>query len=83
MVERDPRHVRRPAGGPWPDNNPRQADVPEGATFIPQESGTAPGLICPVGDKVIYAVPGVPYEMREMLDRAVLPDLRAVRARRR
>jgi nicotinamide-nucleotide amidase len=29
-----------------------------------------------VGDKVVYAVPGVPFEMREMLDRAVLPDLR-------
>jgi nicotinamide-nucleotide amidase len=59
-------------------SNARQADLPQGATFIPQERGTAPGLICPVGDgdKVIYAVPGVPFEMREMLDRAVLPDLR-------
>ena len=37
--------------------------------------GTAPGLTCPVGDKVIYAVPGVPSEMREMLERSVLPDL--------
>jgi nicotinamide-nucleotide amidase len=61
---------------PMPENNARQADVPEGATFIPQTMGTAPGLICPVGRKVIYAVPGVPYEMRDMLDRAVLPDLR-------
>jgi len=57
-------------------SNARQADRVEGATFIPQEKGTAPGLICPVGDKVIYAIPGVPFEMREMLDRAVLPDLR-------
>jgi nicotinamide-nucleotide amidase len=56
--------------------NARQADLPEGATFIPQERGTAPGLICPVaGDKVIYAVPGVPFEMQEMLARAVIPDL--------
>jgi nicotinamide-nucleotide amidase len=39
--------------------------------------GTAPGLICPLGNKVIYAVPGVPYEMAEMFDRAILPDLRA------
>jgi competence/damage-inducible protein CinA-like protein len=60
-----------------PDNNLRQAQVPEGATVIPQIRGTAPGLICPVGDKVVYAVPGVPHEMREMLERAVLPDLRA------
>jgi nicotinamide-nucleotide amidase len=37
--------------------------------------GTAPGLVCPLGDKVIYAVPGVPYEMREMLLGTVLPDL--------
>jgi competence/damage-inducible protein CinA-like protein len=58
-------------------NNARQADVPAGATIIPQRTGTAPGLICPLGNKVIYAVPGVPYEMAEMFDRAILPDLRA------
>ena len=57
------------------ENNLRQADVPEGATIIEQRTGTAPGLMCPVGGKVIYAVPGVPYEMKEMLTRAVLPDL--------
>ena len=44
-------------------NNLLQADVPVGATVIEQTKGTAPGLICPVGHKVIYAVPGVPYEM--------------------
>ena len=58
-------------------NNARQADVPHGATIIPQVMGTAPGLICPVGNKVVYAVPGVPYEMEEMFERAILPDLRA------
>jgi nicotinamide-nucleotide amidase len=57
-------------------NNARQADVPEGARIIEQARGTAPGLICPVGHKVIYAVPGVPYEMAEMFERAILPDLR-------
>lgn len=57
------------------ENNLRQADVPEGAAVIPQTRGTAPGLICPVGDQVIYAVPGVPHEMREMTGRAVIPDL--------
>lgn len=58
------------------ENNLRQADVPAGASVIPQVRGTAPGLICPVGDKVVYAVPGVPHEMKEMLERAILPDLR-------
>jgi nicotinamide-nucleotide amidase len=59
------------------ENNLRQADVPIGARVIDQVRGTAPGLMCPVGHKVVYAVPGVPYEMTEMLERAVLPDLQA------
>ena len=62
-------------GRTMPDNNARQADVPRGASIIEQVRGTAPGLICPVGHKVIYAVPGVPYEMTEMMERAIVPDL--------
>jgi nicotinamide-nucleotide amidase len=58
-------------------NNLRQAEVPQGATVIPQVRGTAPGLICRLGDRTIYAVPGVPHEMREMVERAVIPDLMA------
>lgn len=61
------------------ENNLRQAMVPVGAAVIPQTRGTAPGLICPVvidgRQKVVYAVPGVPHEMKDMLQRAVLPDL--------
>ena len=63
-------------GRPMPENNLRQADVPAGAATIEQMPGTAPGLVCPVGDKVIYAVPGVPHEMREMMEGTVLDDLR-------
>jgi nicotinamide-nucleotide amidase len=59
-----------------PDNNLRQADVPVGASIIEQVRGTAPGLICPLGNKVIYAVPGVPHEMEEMFERGILADLR-------
>ncbi len=61
------------------ENNLRQAQVPVGATIIPQTRGTAPGLVCPVvidgREKVVYAVPGVPHEMKDMIQRAVLPDL--------
>ena len=64
-------------GREMPENNLRQADVPSGATAIDQVRGTAPGLICPVGHKVVYAVPGVPYEMTEMMERAIIPDLQA------
>jgi nicotinamide-nucleotide amidase len=66
---------------PMSDNNLRQAMVPAGATVIPQRRGTAPGLICPFrldgADRVVYAVPGVPDEMEEMIERAVMPDLLA------
>jgi len=62
-------------GRTMPENNLLQADVPRGATIIPQTRGTAPGLICAVGQKVVYAVPGVPYEMTDMFERAILPDL--------
>jgi nicotinamide-nucleotide amidase len=64
-------------GREMPENNLRQADVPAGASVIEQVRGTAPGLICPVGHKVVYAVPGVPYEMTEMMERAIVPDLQA------
>src|ERR1700730_15029840 len=64
-------------GREMPDNNLRQADVPAGATAIPNPRGTAPGLICPVGDRVILATPGVPHEMRAMMEEAVIPELQA------
>jgi nicotinamide-nucleotide amidase len=56
-------------------NNARQADVPAGARSIPNPLGTAPGLLCRLGAKIIYAVPGVPYEMEAMVRDSVLPDL--------
>ncbi|MBA3289375.1 MAG: CinA family nicotinamide mononucleotide deamidase-related protein [Acidimicrobiia bacterium] len=62
-------------GRVMPENNLRQALVPDGATVIAQTRGTAPGLIGEVDGRVVYAVPGVPHEMRDMLERSVLPDL--------
>jgi nicotinamide-nucleotide amidase len=71
-------------GRRMPMNNLRQALRPAGAEFIAQMPGTAPGLVCPLAwpdgaggttDKVIYAVPGVPWEMKEMVLGTILPDL--------
>jgi nicotinamide-nucleotide amidase len=83
-------HIREIFGGrgrPFPENNLRQADVPAGGGVIPNPLGTAPGLQCELvsgsgtvdggGRKVVYAVPGVPYEMTEMVNTFVLPDLLA------
>jgi nicotinamide-nucleotide amidase len=67
-------------GRRMPMNNLRQAEVPVGATAIRDpQPGTAPGLICPVTwdgqEKVLYAVPGVPREMKELVLAAIIPDL--------
>lgn len=67
-------------GSEMPDSNLSQADVPEGGWPMEQQPGTAAGLVVPVGDAgaercVIYAVPGVPYEMHEMVLGTVVPDL--------
>ncbi len=64
--------------GPMPESNARQADVPEGATVLPNRWGTAPGLWLE-GDRGRLAVllPGVPAEMRGLLEAEVIPRLRA------
>jgi nicotinamide-nucleotide amidase len=64
-------------GRDMPQNNLRQADLPHGADVLPNPIGTAPGIRAEIGDKVIYAVPGVPYEMQLMVKDHVLPDLLA------
>ncbi|MGB3410894.1 MAG: competence/damage-inducible protein A [Microthrixaceae bacterium] len=68
-----------------PASNLRQAYRPEGSAFIREMPGTAPGLRCEVewpaqggSKKVIYALPGVPWEMKEMMAGTVLPELRAM-----
>ncbi len=66
-------------GRDMPSNNLRQADLPVGASALPVQPGTAPGLRCPVTvdgtEKVIYAVPGVPFEMKQMVAECVIPEL--------
>ncbi|HEU5302708.1 MAG TPA: competence/damage-inducible protein A [Acidimicrobiia bacterium] len=66
-------------GRDMPANNLRQADVPVGGDAIPNPIGTAPGLRCEVTvdghQRVVYAVPGVPYEMQQMVRDHVLPGL--------
>ncbi|MFM8944686.1 MAG: competence/damage-inducible protein A [Actinomycetota bacterium] len=61
-----------------PLSNLAQADVPRGATPIPARLGTAPGLAATVGGTRVYALPGVPAEMRDMMLVTVLPELGAL-----
>src|SRR4029453_14459563 len=63
---------------PMPVSNLRQADVPAGARTILPERGTAPGLVVPLASGArIYAMPGVPDEMVEMMTGTILPELAA------
>lgn len=69
-------------GRSMPASNLSQAWRPAGSRFLAHQPGTAPGLLCelPRSDGsvgVVYAVPGVPWEMKEMIERDVLPDLRS------
>jgi nicotinamide-nucleotide amidase len=65
--------------GDMPLSNLRQADVPEGMRTITPVRGTAPGLVAELPDgKRIYAVPGVPVEMEEMMEGTILAELSAL-----
>jgi nicotinamide-nucleotide amidase len=72
---------------PMPERNRVQALFPEGMRPIPNPHGTAPGieghLKCPPGREVhLYALPGVPAEMREMWQGSVQPSLEGIQGAR-
>lgn len=62
------------------DRVSRQAQVPEGATLLPNEHGTAPGLylVCESGHRAVhlFLLPGPPRELKPMFENFVLPILR-------
>ncbi|TDD38487.1 CinA family nicotinamide mononucleotide deamidase-related protein [Actinomadura sp. KC06] len=53
----------------------RMADVPEGARVLANSAGSAPGLRVELPGGIVYALPGVPFEMRTIMDETVLPEL--------
>lgn len=55
--------------------NKEQAMVPSKATVLYNEFGTAPGLWMEKEGKVYIAMPGVPYEMRKLMEMQVIPKL--------
>jgi len=60
---------------PLLDANRSQALVPSKATILKNEYGTAPGMWMEVDDTVFISLPGVPYEMRNLIDAAVIPRI--------
>ena len=82
MAERI-RRVFASLNRPMPENNLKQAHFPAGSTIIPNHLGTAPGyrvdLDTPHGRKHLIILPGVPREMKPMMEETVLPWLREMR----
>jgi nicotinamide-nucleotide amidase len=62
-------------GRVMPANNRKQAMLPEGAEFIDNPIGTACGFAVTIGGARFLFTPGVPREMRRMLDEQVIPRL--------
>jgi nicotinamide-nucleotide amidase len=58
------------------DNNVRQAYVPRGATPIENPVGTAPVFIVEHQGKYVISLPGVPREMKHLMETRILPWLR-------
>ncbi|HEX4641928.1 MAG TPA: molybdopterin-binding protein, partial [Candidatus Acidoferrales bacterium] len=62
MIEARFRKIARPMSAV----NARQAMVPEGATVLPNDRGTAPGLWLESGGRIVILLPGPPHELKAM-----------------
>ncbi|MBP1571215.1 MAG: CinA family nicotinamide mononucleotide deamidase-related protein, partial [Oscillospiraceae bacterium] len=57
------------------DNNKKQAYVPKRGRFLPNENGTAPGIMFVDGEKLAVLLPGPPRELEPMMANQVMPIL--------
>ncbi len=64
---------RRP--GPILERNLKQAEVPDVCTVLMNERGTAPGMLFEKENKIFISLPGVPHEMKGLMEKQVLPGL--------
>jgi nicotinamide-nucleotide amidase len=62
-------------GRPMTENNKKQGYLLRDAERIDNDCGTAPGQFLMEGRTRIFVVPGVPHEMKSMMDRVILPKL--------
>jgi nicotinamide-nucleotide amidase len=62
---------------PLLDVNRKQAEVPANCEIIQNHNGTAPGMWFNVNGKIYVSMPGVPFEMKYMVEEEVIPKLKA------
>ena len=60
---------------PISDLNREQAMVPSKSTVLHNEFGTAPGIWMKKGKTAFVSLPGVPYEMKNLITKSVLPKI--------
>ncbi len=65
-------------GMEMPKINQNQALQPQGSKALPNQFGSAPGIFIQEKDKIFFALPGVPLEMRSMMENDILPLLEKV-----
>ena len=58
------------------ENNKRQAYVPEGSIAIPNKLGTAPGFIKEINGVPVVCLPGVPRELKYLMENEIIPWLK-------
>jgi len=63
-------------GKPLTELNYRQAWLPENCTYIPNHYGTAPGMWFEENNQVFVSLPGVPYEMKLLMQEQIIPRLK-------
>ncbi|MBI4499798.1 MAG: competence/damage-inducible protein A [Gemmatimonadetes bacterium] len=61
--------------GPMPPSNRCQAEMPRGATVLNNQWGTAPGLWLEGKPGIAILLPGVPHEMKMLLEYEVIPRI--------
>ncbi len=64
-------------GRTMPPNNKKQAMLPAGSEFVDNPIGTACGFAMDIGKARFFFTPGVPRELRRMLEEQVIPRILA------
>ena len=59
------------------ENNKRQAFIPVGAVAIPNPVGTAPAFYIEQNNRIVFSLPGVPSEMKTLLNSDVMPIIKS------
>ena len=69
------KHIFEQLNRPMIDSNLKQAEIPDTCKVILNKKGTAPGMWFERDGKIFVSMPGVPYEMKGMMEDFVIPEL--------